>query len=1578
MKVLKTGLILLSIFTLLVLTGCNMFSQTTITSIEIDQSTVLDEYDINTIDITMIDIIVHNSDGSNQTIPLSTNYLSSSDLALLSQPGVHTITITYQNQTTQLTITLIDVSTMTFTVTFNGDGGTLVSGTESQTITYGQNATPPVYEKEGYTFNGWTGTYSNITNDLTITAKWIIIIYTVTFDGNGGNLVSGLEVQSIPHGGEANAPVFARDGFILTGWSEAFDNITQNMTVVAVWNPEGPVYTLKANDTYEFTTHTGNPYQLYIPDMYEGKWVTSIAADALKDKTNLQLLSIGKWVRIIGDYAFANCANLKEIYISADGPVTVNENAFEGLDPLFRFYTLSNLKSYFKQHLPTLTNHVLTHPGMHLVTFNANGGTLVHGEEIQFIVHGGYVYFPTYELDGHYLYWEDSSYIYEDKTITAQWTDITPSTSGSTFILKSDGTYELQKYYGTDTDVFVASHHQGIPITSIGNDAFSYRPINSVTISEGITNIKSNAFGYRTTLATVHLPNSLSKVGSNAFIDTLWYQNLPDGMVIIGDTLYGYKGSMPSNTAITVPLGIKYIASFAFSEQSNLTSLTLPEGLREIGYEAFFDCTNLVTISFPSTLSHIQSRAFMNTAWLNNQADGFVYAGSVLLTHKGLIPMDTPITIPNGIKGIAANALQNQYFLKTITLPDGLLVVGDYAFSSCYELTTITLPNTITYIGQSAFGFCYELVNITLPNDLLHLGELAFSNCTKLESIILPNLLTSIEYGTFYKCTSLTSVTLGSHILVINERAFLEATSLSNITFNNKLQRIGKEAFVNTAITEFNLPESLLILEDFALASGVIETIYVGNNFQQINLNFASIGFVVSPDNLYFTSIDGSLYTKDGKTLIRFPIGISPHGNIPQGTEVIKQYALTGYYNLETITLPESVAIIEEYAIANNPYLKSISIFNPTPPLLGEYNFIETNDDWVLYVPVGTATAYANWAIDATRVKAMQNTYGVTFDLQGGTLISGDLMQIVAHGQSAIAPIAEKDGYALSWNTSFDYVTSMLIVRAVWTPLVDVHFDPFGGTLVSGALHQQVPYGSSAVAPILEMENFTFVGWYGGSINNITQEITLIALWEFNLFQWEMNAFEDGIIITGLQPGFEEEHLVIHEYYSYLRVTGIRYNAFQNATFLKSVTIDKNIKDIGSGIFHGCTSLEEITLSFKHTNNYYTYFEPMAYLAYYFGDSTQIENSIPQSLKRVTVHEGINKIPSMMFQNSYHLEEVILPEGIIQIDTSAFYNCHALKSVTIPSTVEHISQNAFYFCHNLQNVILPNGLKTIGDYAFRGNTSLTSIVIPNQVTSIGHYAFYGCTNLEAITLSNQLLSIGTEAFRDCNKLTEIILPNALQTIGQSAFSDCYGLESIHIPENVTTIGSMAFNGCTSLASITVDSQNNYFIAIDDGLYNKNVTTLHRVAQGKVGSYIVPATVTTLSLGAFRDCTLITDITLPNAINDIPMYAFSNCTSLVTINIPTSCHQIGNYAFANCISLTELKLPENLSMLGNYAFSECVSLDKIEVTKPTPPSIQQYTFQNISPNLTIHVPEAYYDAYRFQSVWWNFNYIKIMP
>ncbi|MCL1874836.1 MAG: InlB B-repeat-containing protein [Synergistaceae bacterium] len=118
----------------------------------------------------------------------------------------------------------------TYTVIFMADGAEF----SSQIIEHGSAAVDPgVPVKTGHAFGGWDKDFSDVTADMTVTALFSVIDYTVTFvDWNG----EVLKKHTVPYGAGATAPVDpVREGHTFTGWDKNFSNITEDLTVTAMY-----------------------------------------------------------------------------------------------------------------------------------------------------------------------------------------------------------------------------------------------------------------------------------------------------------------------------------------------------------------------------------------------------------------------------------------------------------------------------------------------------------------------------------------------------------------------------------------------------------------------------------------------------------------------------------------------------------------------------------------------------------------------------------------------------------------------------------------------------------------------------------------------------------------------------------------------------------------------------------------------------------------------------------------------------------------------------------------------------------------------------------------------------------------------------------------------------------------------------------------------------------------------------------------------------------------------------------------------------------------------------------------------
>ena len=104
---------------------------------------------------------------------------------------------------------------------------------------------------------------------------------------------------------------------------------------------------------------------------------------------------------------------------------------------------------------------------------------------------------------------------------------------------------------------------------------------------------------------------------------------------------------------------------------------------------------------------------------------------------------------------------------------------------------------------------------------------------------------------------------------------------------------------------------------------------------------------------------------------------------------------------------------------------------------------------------------------------------------------------------------------------------------------------------------------------------------------------------------------------------------------------------------------------------------------------------------------------------------------------------------------------------------------------------------------------------------------------------------------------------------------------------------------------------------------------------------LPDSLTSIDYWAFKDCSSLTEINFPDSLTSIYGWAFKGCSSLTEINFPDSLTYIGDRAFYGCTSLTEINFPDSLTSIDSYAFAYCSSLKKITYHKKTEELLKDY-------------------------------------
>ena len=428
-----------------------------------------------------------------------------------------------------------------------------------------------------------------------------------------------------------------------------------------------------------------------------------------------------------------------------------------------------------------------------------------------------------------------------------------------------------------------------------------------------------------------------------------------------------------------------------------------------------------------------------------------------------------------------------------------------------YEASTQTL--TISGNGEMGdyynwssdmpwYDFMESIKEIVIENGVTSIGESAFYNCTSLTSVTIPDSVTSIGDWVFSGCTSLTSVTIPDSVTSIGDRVFSVCTNLIDVTIGNGVTSVGDGAFYDTAIYN-NQPEGVVYIDNWLIdyKGDMPENteIVIKNETRGIAVlafsDCTSLTSVTIPDSV--TIIEDCAFSSCA-SLTSVTIG--------NGVTSIDESAFYGCTNLTSVTIPDSVTSIGSYAFYNT------AIYNNHP-------------NGVVYIN--------NWLI------------GYKGDMPENTEI------VIKNGTRGIADGAFRDCTSLTSVTIPDSVTSIgEYAFSDCTSLTSVTI-PDSVKSIGGVAF----YNCTSLTSV-----------------TIPDSVTSIGNW----------AFCDCTSLTSVTIGNG--------------VTSIGYYAFRDCTSLTSVTIPDSVTSIGVVAFSGCTSLTSVTIPDSVTS-----IESNAF-GYYFDD----------------------------------------------------------------------------------------------------------------------------------------------------------------------------------------------------------------------------------------------------------------------------------------------------------------------------------------------------------------------------------------
>lgn len=440
---------------------------------------------------------------------------------------------------------------------------------------------------------------------------------------------------------------------------------------------------------------------------------------------------------------------------------------------------------------------------------------------------------------------------------------------------------------------------------------------------------------------------------------------------------------------------------------------------------------------------------------------------------------------------------------------------------------------------------------------------------------------------------------------------------------------------------------------------------------------------VVDDKNENYCAVDGVLYSKDMKKLLFYPNKKSVKSfNIPDGVEEVGIAAISET-ELEEITLPDSLSVIDRHSFSFNASLKSIDMSNTSIEYVDAMAFVNcTSLKEVLFsdstVTIGLA-AFLNCESleEVTLPPALEEVLQSAF--MGTALTEIKIPSSVANiGYNAF-------GYKDDENAVDDF----LVIGD------------------SGSAAQK--YATDTDDEYDYANDFEFK-----STEAIQAEEELKALNPIVSGDYEYS-IQDGEAMLLICAAMGDTIEVPEEIDGY-KVTSIYKNAFISVG-ASDIILPDTVKTIGENAFP--QTLKSLTIS---------------------ANCTEIAGDEPfltcLSLEEINVNEGGDGEYSSENGVLYNKDKTLL---------IAYPHQKSDKTFTPPETVRELQKSSFCYNEYLEEIDLSN-VVTIGSYSFEACPSIKSVKLSKDLNFAGNGAFIGCTSLESIRVYDKIETIGEYAF----------------------------------------------------------------------------------------------------------------------------------------------------------------------------------------------------------------------------------------
>lgn len=1114
-----------------------------------------------------------------------------------------------------------------------------------------------------------------------------------------------------------------------------------------------------------------------------------------------------------------------------------------------------------------------------------------------------------------------------------------------------------------------------------------------VVIGKSIKEIPSHSFGECNNISEIEF-NSININIKNNFNSTKWWKNLPEGLIYIGNCLYGCKGILDSKI-IKIKPTCTYIAPYAFAFQKNIETIEIPEHIDTIEEHTFDGCTNLNKV---------------------------IARGICTIKNEAFYRCENLVDIKLGnLSYIENKSFADCYNLKHINLQN-VVNLGYDTFKNCYNLEPIYSNEFADKFGTATFADVKKInsIKITRAEDATiikrnNIYELNSSNNENynikeiiwdVENYILDKKITyGVEiYSPIYRFKALERICFTDKVKEIPSYFLDKCNTIKEVILSKSLTSIKNYAFSGLELDELNIPNTVQNIEDYAFSGLKLKKLIWNaidckggkKSFEDLNEiiigdNVLSFPNCILKESCKILHIGRNLKIDDGN--------FSKLNNLEIIYYNIKECYKNPFY-LEVkeflsnkVKIQDSLSNISKFIIGKNVEKLNPRLFttlNRNANILIEENknFITEGD--VIYNHTKTEIIYiyptisGNVIIPNTVTSLPPNAFAYTnieslifpdslYEVPQDCCLSCNLLQNVTLGQN----VKKIDSNAFKYCKKLKFINlpESIIELGDYifydTDIQNINLPNSIEIIGRGIISAKNIFQINIPENLRKISAYAF--GHSPIKTVIWNAIECLEVYDFyyNGFEFyslkeknnNRNLFNEGLLCFIIGNKVKSIPTCICKNISSLtyleipsNVNNIEYEAFAYCKNLEQININNNYSDEDLiSIFKGTPWLNKYLMSYKYDGNI-----EVEYLKLPEDVRNLNKESINQciNIKELEIPRACKRIDYESFNFCTELERIIwnaeyatirrwynethnlnklryikFTNSVVSIPN--FYNLlQYVKTIEIGENVSEINES-FNECRELYNFIIhPNNKHFSCDNGILYNKEKTKLIrVPQKIEG-------------TIYLLNTVTEISDLALEGCEYIDDIIIPEECKIIGHSAFKGCKKLSKLHIPMSLQSIAINAFDGCDNLKELYWDSNNCEITYKYEPLnYNSEINLANIVFSDNVesipayfskmfpdaGNIIIGQNVKYYGDYAFSNYKNLKVINFKN-VQYIGLKAFSGCEKLTDITISKSLLEIKDEAFMNCNRLTHVNWESDIVKLPKGIFSKCANLKSIKFNK----------------------------------------------